>query len=83
METKQILQKDIISKERRIFDLERQLLYMNSELNKLKTERDRLVQISAELKAELNKVKRSASEYQRLQTPDVAMQTTKATAFQD
>jgi hypothetical protein len=46
-----LLQREIIAKERKTFDLERKLVAASEELNKLKQERDRLIQISSELKA--------------------------------
>lgn len=58
-----LLQKEIIAKERRIFDLERKLRQSTDEVRKLKDERDRLVQISAELRAELNRTRRTVAEY--------------------
>ena len=61
-----LLQKEIIAKERRAFDLERRLQQSANEVQRLKDERDRLVQISNELRAELNRTKRTVSEYKSL-----------------
>lgn len=61
-----LLQKEIIAKERRAFDLERRLQQSANEVQRLKDERDRLVQISNELRAELNRTKRTVSEYKGL-----------------
>eukprot|EP00347_Sterkiella_histriomuscorum_P021617 403333356 len=49
-----LIQQEIIQKERRIFELERKLKHKDDELDKLKAERERLLQISSELRAELN-----------------------------
>ena len=66
-----LLQKEIIAKERKVFDLERRLRQSADEVRKLKDERDRLVQISNELRAELNRARRTISEYKGLlQNPD-------------
>jgi len=65
-EAQLILQREIINKERRAFDLERQLQNAFAEIQKLRAERDRLVGISSELRAELNKARRSVYEYKRL-----------------
>ena len=56
-EAQLILQKEIIAKERKIFELEKKLNMSKDEINKLKLERDRLVEISNELRAELMKTK--------------------------
>ena len=52
-----MLQKEIIAKERKIFDLERRLSYSAEEVRKLKDERDRLVEISNDLRAQVKKYK--------------------------
>jgi predicted RNase H-like nuclease (RuvC/YqgF family) len=56
-----LLQREIIAKERKSFDLERQLRSREDDLRKLRAERERLIDISSELKAELNKVKRAGN----------------------
>jgi len=48
------VQQEIIQKERRIFELERKVKAKDDEIEKLKAERDRLVSISNDLRAELN-----------------------------
>jgi 3-methyladenine DNA glycosylase Tag len=48
----------VIQKERRIFDLEKKLRSKDDEIDRLKAERDRLVVISNELRAELNNAQR-------------------------
>jgi hypothetical protein len=48
------MQSEIISKERRIGDLEKKLRQRDEEIERLKGERDRLVLISNDLRAELN-----------------------------
>ena len=62
-----ILQREIISKERRMFEIERTLRVRDEEVRRLKEERDRLVSISNELRAELNRSKRVISELKRSQ----------------
>ncbi len=44
----------MIGKERRIFELERKLKQKDDEIERLKEERDRLITISNDLRAELN-----------------------------
>ena len=44
----------MIAKERKIFELERKLRSKEDEIEKLKSERDRLANISNELRAELS-----------------------------
>ena len=51
------MQKEIISKERRIFELEKKFSLSKDEVGRLKLERDRLVEISNNLRAELIKTK--------------------------
>ena len=61
-----LLQREIIAKERKVFDIERRLRQSADEVRKLKDERDRLVQISNDLRAELNRARRTISEYKGL-----------------
>lgn len=58
------LQKQIIQKEKVIFELERKLTASRDQILKLKEERERLVQISSQIKAELNKKQALIQEYQ-------------------
>ena len=58
-----LLQREIIAKERRIYDLERKLQQNMLEVGRLKEERDRIIQISSDLRAELNKAKGMISDY--------------------
>lgn len=60
------MQQEIIAKQRRLFDMDGKLVAAQREILKLKDERDRLVHISNELRAELNKAKRTISEYKGL-----------------
>ena len=60
------LQQEIIAKQRRIYDLEGTLVRSLQEVHRLKVERDRLVEISNDLRAQLNKTKRMVSEYKGL-----------------
>ena len=64
-----MLQKEIIAKERKVFDLERRVNQATGEVIKLREERDRLVNISNDLRAELNKAKRQISELKRMKSP--------------
>jgi len=48
------LQEELIRKERKIYELERKLRHKEDEIGKLKQERDRLVQISNDLRGELS-----------------------------
>jgi len=57
------MQKEIIAKQRRILDLEQALVRSQQEVNRLKEERDRLIEISNDLRAQLNKTKQTVSEY--------------------
>lgn len=57
------MQKEIIAKQRRILDLEQALVRSQQEVNRLKEERDRLIEISNDLRAQLNKSKQTVSEY--------------------
>ena len=60
------MQKEIIAKQRRILDLEQALVRSQQEVNRLKEERDRLIEISNGLRAQLNKTKQTVSEYKGL-----------------
>jgi len=53
----------MIFKERRIFELERKLKAKEEEVEKLKEERDRLISISNELRAELNTAQKQLTLY--------------------
>jgi len=57
------MQQEIILKERRIGDLEAKLRSRDESIQRLKTERDRLVTISNDLRAELNTTQRRLIEY--------------------
>ena len=57
------MQKEFIAKQRRILDLEQALVRSQQEVNRLKEERDRLIEISNDLRAQLNKTKQTVSEY--------------------
>lgn len=61
-----LMQQEIIAKQRRIYDLEGTLVRSQQEVHRLKAERDRLVEISNDLRAQLNKTKRTVSEYKGL-----------------
>ena len=61
-----LLQQEIISKERKVFDLERRVAASAGEVIRLKEERDRLVFISSDLRAQLNKAKRQIYECERI-----------------
>lgn len=52
------MQQELIAKERRIGDLERKLRQREEEIGRVKAERDRLVVISNDLRAELNQAQR-------------------------
>lgn len=52
------MKQEIVSKQRRISELERRLRVREQESDRLKSERDRLVAISNDLRAELNMVKK-------------------------
>jgi hypothetical protein len=52
------MSKEMINKERRISDLEKRFRVKSEECERLKVERDRLVNISNDLKAELNGAQR-------------------------
>jgi len=56
------MQQEIMKKERRIAELERKLKSRDDELERLKQERDRLVQISNDLRGELNIAQRRVLE---------------------
>lgn len=51
------MQQEIIAKQRRIHDLEGALIKSQQDLTKLRVERDKLVEISNDLRAQLNKAK--------------------------
>jgi len=61
-----MLQREIINKERRAFDLERGLVQKQAENQRMKEERDKVLEISSNLRAELNRAKRSVLEYKRI-----------------
>lgn len=52
------MHQELLQKERKISELEKKLRLRDEELTRLKDERDRLVQISNELRAELNNSQR-------------------------
>lgn len=52
------MKSEIVSKQRRISELERRLRVREQECDRLKSERDRLVAISNDLRAELNMLKK-------------------------
>lgn len=60
-----MLQREIINKERKAFELEKNLSQKSAEVNRIKDERDRLVNISNDLRAELNKTKRTIYDFKR------------------
>ena len=67
-----LIQQEIIQKERKIFDLERRLRHKDEEIDKLKAERDRLLQISNDLRAELNNTQRMLQEREQMMNQDLS-----------